>query len=53
MPAMMQGMFPMEVLESNGQVTRRIAKKIDGKIFYSHDPEEFSSYTICPAYYGG
>jgi hypothetical protein len=30
-----------------------IAKKIGGKIFYSHDPEEFKTYTLCPGYYGG
>ena len=29
-----------------------IARKIGGKIFYSHDPEEYEGYNLCPAFYG-
>jgi 4-pyridoxolactonase len=30
-----------------------IAKKLGGKIFYSHDPEEFATYKLAPEFYGG
>ena len=29
-----------------------IAKKIGGKIFYSHDPESFAEFTLAPNFYG-
>jgi glyoxylase-like metal-dependent hydrolase (beta-lactamase superfamily II) len=43
---------PLELLDSMNRI-ENIAKKIGGKIFYSHDPEEYAGYTLCPAYYGG
>src|SRR5215210_1117275 len=43
---------PLELLDSMSRI-ENIAKKIGGKIFYSHDPEEYAGYTLCPAYYGG
>ena len=43
---------PLELLDSMNRI-ENIAKKIGGKIFYSHDPEEYASYTLCPAFYGG
>ena len=42
---------PLELLDSMSRI-ENIAKKIGGKIFYSHDPEEFQNYTLCPGYYG-
>ncbi|MCC6312882.1 MAG: N-acyl homoserine lactonase family protein [Thermomicrobiales bacterium] len=30
-----------------------IARRLGGKIFYSHDPEDFATYTLAPGYYGG
>ncbi|MDF3017469.1 MAG: hypothetical protein K0R44_2694 [Thermomicrobiales bacterium] len=49
------GHYEYEVLELLDSMNRieNIAKKIGGKIFYSHDPEEYAGYTLCPAYYGG
>ena len=29
-----------------------IAKRIGGKIFYSHDPEEYATYKLAPVHYG-
>ncbi|MDF3018564.1 MAG: 4-pyridoxolactonase [Thermomicrobiales bacterium] len=43
---------PLELLDSMNRI-ENIAKKTGGKIFYSHDPEEYAGYTLCPAYYGG
>jgi 4-pyridoxolactonase len=43
---------PRELLDSMNRI-ENIAKKISGKIFYSHDPEEFATYTLAPGYYGG
>jgi hypothetical protein len=43
---------PLELLDSMNRI-ENIARKIGGKIFYSHDPEEYAGYTLCPAYYGG
>ena len=43
---------PRELLDSMARI-ENIAKKIGGKIFYSHDPEEYANYTHCPGYYGG
>jgi 4-pyridoxolactonase len=43
---------PLELLDSMNRI-ENIAKKTGGKIFYSHDPEEYANYTLCPAYYGG
>lgn len=43
---------PRELLDSMNRIDN-IAKRIGGKIFYSHDPEEFTTYTLAPGYYGG
>jgi 4-pyridoxolactonase len=43
---------PRELLDSMDRIDN-IARKIGGKIFYSHDPEEFKTYTLAPGYYGG
>jgi hypothetical protein len=41
----------LELLDSMARI-ENIAKKIGGKIFYSHDPEEYQGYTLSPDYYG-
>ena len=38
---------PAELLDSMVRI-ENIAKKIGGKIFYSHDPEEYKNYNLCP-----
>lgn len=43
---------PRELLDSMNRI-ENIAQKIDGDIFYSHDPEEFTNYRLAPEYYGG
>jgi 4-pyridoxolactonase len=42
---------PRELLDSMNRIDN-IARKIGGKIFYSHDPKEFATYTLAPGYYG-
>ena len=39
---------PRELLDSMVRI-ENIAQKIGGKIFYSHDPDEFASYPLAPA----
>jgi hypothetical protein len=43
---------PRELLDSMNRIDN-IAKRIGGKIFFSHDPKEFESYTLAPGFYGG
>ncbi len=43
---------PRELLDSMNRIDN-LARRLGGKIFYSHDPEDFSSYTLAPGYYGG
>lgn len=43
---------PRELLDSMNRIDN-IAQRIGGKIFYSHDPEDFATYTLAPGYYGG
>ncbi|MFM9108034.1 MAG: N-acyl homoserine lactonase family protein [Chloroflexota bacterium] len=43
---------PEDLLRSMHKV-ENIAKKIGGKIFFSHDPEEYATYKLAPDYYGG
>lgn len=43
---------PRELLDSMNRIDN-IAQRIGGKIFYSHDPDEFATYTLAPGYYGG
>ncbi|MGI9255189.1 MAG: 4-pyridoxolactonase, partial [Thermomicrobiales bacterium] len=43
---------PEDLLRSMHKV-ENIAKKIGGKIFFSHDPEEYTTYKLAPDYYGG
>ena len=42
---------PAELLDSMVRV-ENIAKRIGGKIFYSHDPEEYATYKLAPVHYG-
>ncbi|HEX5498048.1 MAG TPA: hypothetical protein VFX03_02435, partial [Thermomicrobiales bacterium] len=42
---------PAELLDSMVRI-ENIAKRIGGKIFYSHDPEEYETYTLAPGHYG-
>jgi hypothetical protein len=42
---------PRELLESMVKI-QNIAHKIGGKIFYSHDTEEYKSYKKAPDFYG-
>src|SRR5680860_373373 len=42
---------PRELLESMMKI-ENIAHKIGGKIFFSHDPEEYKSYKKAPDFYG-
>ena len=42
---------PAELLDSMARI-ENIAKQIGGKIFYSHDPEEYETYNLAPGYYG-
>lgn len=42
---------PEDLLRSMVKI-ENIAKKIGGKIFYSHDPEEYATYTLAPGHYG-
>ena len=43
---------PAELLDSMNRI-ENIARRIGGKIFFSHDPDEFSTYTLAPGHYGG
>lgn len=43
---------PADLLDSMIRI-ENIAKRIGGKIFFSHDPEEYAGYTLAPGYYGG
>jgi 4-pyridoxolactonase len=43
---------PAELLDSMNRI-ENIARRIGGKIFFSHDPDEFPTYTLAPGYYGG
>ena len=43
---------PVELLDSMNRI-ENIARRIGGKIFFSHDPDEFSTYTLAPGHYGG
>lgn len=43
---------PRELLDSMNRI-ENIAQKIGGQIFFSHDAEEYKSYTKAPGYYGG
>lgn len=42
---------PEDLLRSMIKV-ENIAKKIGGRIFYSHDPESFAEFTLAPNFYG-
>ena len=42
---------PAELLDSMVRI-ENIAKRIGGKIFYSHDPEEYATYKLAPVHYG-
>lgn len=42
---------PEDLLRSMIKI-ENIAKKIGGKIFYSHDPEDFKTYSLAPNFYG-
>ncbi len=42
---------PADLLDSMVRI-ENIAKKIGGKIFFSHDPDAFAGYTLAPGYYG-
>lgn len=42
---------PEDLLRSMVKI-ENIAKKIGGKIFYSHDPDEFATYKLAPEHYG-
>jgi len=42
---------PEDLLRSMVKI-QNIAKKIGGKIFYSHDPEDYKTYKLAPDYYG-
>jgi 4-pyridoxolactonase len=39
---------PAELLDSMVRI-ENIARKVGGKIFYSHDPEEFANYPLAPS----
>lgn len=43
---------PEDLLRSMLKI-ENIAKKIGGTIFYSHDPDEYQTYTLAPGHYGG
>ena len=43
---------PADLLDSMVRI-ENIARRIGGKIFFSHDPEEYEGYTKAPGYYGG
>jgi 4-pyridoxolactonase len=43
---------PRELLDSMNRI-ENIARKIGGKIFFSHDPDEYAGYIKAPGYYGG
>lgn len=43
---------PADLLDSMIRI-ENIARRIGGKIFFSHDPDEYAEYTLAPGYYGG
>ena len=43
---------PEDLLRSMDRI-ENMTKKLGGKIFYSHDPEEFATYKTAPEFYGG
>ena len=43
---------PRELLDSMMRI-ENIAKKLDGRIFFPHDPDEYEGYKHAPEYYGG
>jgi 4-pyridoxolactonase len=43
---------PEDLLRSMQKI-ENLAKRIGGKIFISHDPEEYPTYKLAPEYYGG
>jgi 4-pyridoxolactonase len=42
---------PEDLLRSMYRV-ENVAKRLGGKIFFSHDPEEYATYKLAPEYYG-
>jgi len=42
---------PEDLLRSMVKI-ENIARKIGGRIFYSHDPEDYETYTLAPGHYG-